>query len=358
MHHYTNIEFADMHKAFGAAYGNANLAQRIYEEQHPQRHIPCHTTFSRLDQRLRDSGQCQARKIDSGRHRTVRTLNFEDEVLQRFENNPRTSTRAVSHTMGTSHMSVWRVLSEYEKHPFHIQKVQTLMPDDYHDRLQFAEWYLHTANNDPDFSRRILWTDEACFSRDGFFNTHNSHIWSDTNPKAVENVRNQWKFSVNIWVGFVDGYLVGPYVFPARLDGHFYGIFLEEMLPELLEDVPINIRRNLIFQHDGAPAHFDLNCRNYLNVHFPNRWIGRAGPIAWPARSPDMTPADFCVWGHIKTIVYETPVDTVEELVARIILAFDDLRDRPQIFRRIRRSIIRRYMLCVNNGGRNFEQFL
>lgn len=84
MHHYTNIEFADMHKAFGAAYGNANLAQRIYEEQHPQRHIPCHTTFSRLDQRLRDSGQCQARKIDSGRHRTVRTLNFEDEVLQRF----------------------------------------------------------------------------------------------------------------------------------------------------------------------------------------------------------------------------------------------------------------------------------
>ena len=36
-----------MHKAFGAA--NANLTQRIYEDQHPQRHTPCHT-FSRLDQ--------------------------------------------------------------------------------------------------------------------------------------------------------------------------------------------------------------------------------------------------------------------------------------------------------------------
>ncbi|KAJ4439433.1 hypothetical protein ANN_07557 [Periplaneta americana] len=129
-------------------------------------------------------------------------------------------------------------------------------------------------------------------------------------------------------------------------------------IPELLEDVPINIRRNTLFQHNGAPAHFGSNCLNYLNVHFPNRRIGRAGPVAWSARSPDMNPVDSCVWGHSKSIVYETPMDTTEELVARIILSFDDLRNRPQIFRKIRRSIKRRYTLCSNSGGRNFEQFL
>ena len=38
------------------------------------------------------------------------------------------------------------------------------------------------------------------------------------------------------------------------------------------------------------------------------RWIGRAGPISWPERSPDMTPLDFYFWGHLKSVVYETTV--------------------------------------------------
>jgi hypothetical protein len=30
-----------------------------------------------------------------------------------------------------------------------------------------------------------------------------------------------------------------------------------------------------------------------LDVKFPGRWIGRGGPIAWPPRSPDLTPLDI-----------------------------------------------------------------
>ncbi|KAJ4448557.1 hypothetical protein ANN_10575 [Periplaneta americana] len=54
---FTNVELADMNMAYGADYSNANEAWRVYVEQHPQRHIPCHATSSRLDQRPRDSGQ-------------------------------------------------------------------------------------------------------------------------------------------------------------------------------------------------------------------------------------------------------------------------------------------------------------
>lgn len=358
MHNFTNIELADMHMAYGAAYGNANEARRIYSVQHPQRHIPCHTSFSRLDQRIRDTGECKVKKRDSGANRTVRNIDFEDHVLQQFENNPKTSTRAIAHAMHTSRTSVWRVLKEFHKHPFHIQKVQSLIPADYPHRVQFAEWYLNKINDEPIFPRSVLWTDEACFTRDGYFNTHNSHIWSEENPHAIQRLHHQWKFSVNIWAGIIDNFVVGPYLLPARLDGHVYRIFLEHTLPELLEDVPLNIRRNIVFQHDGAPAHFGLNCRTYLNAQFPNGWIGRGGPISWPARSPDMTPLDFCIWGHIKSLLYATPVNTEEELVARIILAFDDIRERPQLFQRIRQSITHRYNLCIENGGRNFEQFL
>ncbi|EFN79901.1 hypothetical protein EAI_14953, partial [Harpegnathos saltator] len=44
----------------------------------------------------------------------------------------------------------------------------------------------------------------------------------------------------------------------------------------------------MCFMHDGAPAHFSRIAREYLNNNYINRWIGRGGPIAWPARSPDL----------------------------------------------------------------------
>ena len=46
------------------------------------------------------------------------------------------------------------------------------------------------------------------------------------------------------------------------------------------------------FQHDGAPAHNAQIVSNYLLERFSN-WIGNRGPIAWPPRSPDLTPLDF-----------------------------------------------------------------
>ena len=49
-----------------------------------------------------------------------------------------------------------------------------------------------------------------------------------------------------------------------------------------------------IYQQDGAPPHYALEVRNFLNDNFPGQWIGRGSEtIAWPPRSPDLTPLDF-----------------------------------------------------------------
>lgn len=64
------------------------------------------------------------------------------------------------------------------------------------------------------------------------------------------------------------------------------------------------------FQHDGASTHFARTVQNHLNQQFPAQWIGRGRPIKWPPRSPDLTPLDFFLWGYMKSLVYETPVDT------------------------------------------------
>ena len=78
------------------------------------------------------------------------------------------------------------------------------------------------------------------------------------------------------------------YFLPPRLTGAVYHDFLLNYHPELLQSVDLHTTRiHLWFMHDGAPSHFLLAVREFLNV-FPAHWMGGDGPTAWPARSPDL----------------------------------------------------------------------
>ena len=113
-----------------------------------------------------------------------------------------------------------------------------------------------------------------------------------------------------------------------------YIIFIRDIVPKMLENVPLQVRQRLWFQHDGVPAHTDLDVREYLNEVYPNRWIGRGGPVQRPPRSPDLTPMDFFIWGKMKSLVYETPIETPEELVARVAEAAAIIRETQSFARR------------------------
>ncbi|KAG6463793.1 hypothetical protein O3G_MSEX014077, partial [Manduca sexta] len=65
----------------------------------------------------------------------------------------------------------------------------------------------------------------------------------------------------------------------------------------ILEDMPLNLIREMWYQHYGCPAHYGRSVRVWLVNSFPNKWIVRGGPVPWSARSPDLTPMDFYVWG-------------------------------------------------------------
>ena len=105
---------------------------------------------------------------------------------------------------------------------------------------------------------------------------------------------------------------------------------------DVLEDVLANVRRNMWFQHDGAPTHFGQDVRNYLDGSFPNRWIGRGGPVHWPARSLDLSCLDFFLWGALKTTVYQDPVISEMELVAKLSCAVAKIKETPDMFNRVR----------------------
>jgi len=114
----------------------------------------------------------------------------------------------------------------------------------------------------------------------------------------------------------------------------------------------------MYFQHDGAPPHYTRHVREYLNESFPNHWLGHGGPVAWPQRSPDLTPLDYYVWGHMKTLVYETKVDSRAALRHHISAAAEHIRNHPNNIASATKSLLMHAENCTATGGGHFEQSL
>jgi len=76
-------------------------------------------------------------------------------------------------------------------------------------------------------------------------------------------------------MGMVDNIIIGPHFFPEHINitVEVYSEFLEETLPNLLDDIPLNIWPNIIYQQDGHPAHTSVLARAILNRRFTHRWI-------------------------------------------------------------------------------------
>ncbi|CAJ0934947.1 unnamed protein product [Ranitomeya imitator] len=73
--------------------------------------------------------------------------------------------------------------------------------------------------------------------------------------------------------------------------------------------------------HNVVVYHLGCQVRAFLHEQFPGTWIGRHGPVEWPPRSPDPTPLDFYLWGHLKAIVYAVKIRDAQHLKQRILEA-------------------------------------
>ena len=71
--------------------------------------------------------------------------------------------------------------------------------------------------------------------------------------------------------------------------------------------------------------------------------------MAWPPRSPDLTPLDFFLLGHTKALIYMLPVDSEEALTAHVIKAAATIRQQPGIFECTHQSLLRHFG-CVSKS--------
>jgi hypothetical protein len=72
------------------------------------------------------------------------------------------------------------------------------MLHDYHHCLQYCKWLLQEHECDPCFLEHILWLDEAAFTLEGVFNSHNSHLWAQHNPHVTREWGHQVRWSINV----------------------------------------------------------------------------------------------------------------------------------------------------------------
>lgn len=331
---------------------NAVIAEREYAIRYPDRRHYTRKVFRRMARRFRQTGSVRPIPVTI-RRRRIRNEDNIINVLAYVEAEPHLSIREISTDLGVSVASVFRILRDFKLHPYHLVLHQALSDTDFDRRLDYCYWLRDMCNENLRFLSQVLWTDEATFTNCGRVNLHNMHYWSQTNPHWMREVDHQNRWSVNVWCGILGDRIIGPFVFDGHLNGESYLNFLENDLPNLLEDIPLDVRASMWYQHDGCPSHYSQRVRDFLNIIYPNRWIGRGSLFPWPPRSPDLTVLDFYLWGRIKDIVYKTRPTTREDMIDRIEIAINSI-PQAEIETAVSSSR-RRIDSCILQNGRQFE---
>jgi hypothetical protein len=337
---------------YGRHNGSVKQAVAAYAAAFPNRRHPSRSGLRGIVNRLRETGTFHHRRR-SGRPRSASNEELETFVLAAVEANPFVSTYAVASDFGISQTTVRRILKRHRHRPYKPHLLHGLLPRDHAPREQFCHWALEQIDHIPDFLQWIFACDESTFHRDGTVNRHNCHYWSRHNPRWIRQHHFQYNFKTNVWCGFFRDRIIGPVFFEENVTGESYITLLRTKVTEALEDLTGNERRRVWFLHDGAGPHYAVAVREELHAMFRNQWIGRGGPVHWPARSPDLTPLDFSLWGYIKEQVYAHPIATPQELRWRIQVAVAGIT--PGMIAAIRDTWSHRLEVCTIVRGGHIE---
>ncbi|GBM70231.1 hypothetical protein AVEN_147154-1 [Araneus ventricosus] len=97
------------------------------------------------------------------------------------------------------------------------------------------------------------------------------------------------------------------------------------------------------------PRHYGSTVREFLDTTFPQRWLGRGAVMAWPPRSPDITPLDFYLWGYVKQHVYIERINDINHLKQRITDVIHSVT--PDVLSRVWEELDYRSDVCRATNG-------
>lgn len=288
----------------------------------PRARVPTKHAIRTWVENFEQTGSVKKRK-SSGRPRSARTPENVEAVQTAMTRSPHRSVRKVAAAVGVSRRSVQRILHELKFHPYKLQLVQELKPNDHLVRRQFCETVMNKINENADFIENLWMSDEAHFHLNGYVNKQNCRYWAQENP-AVLHQRPLHSPKVTVWCAVSARGVIGPYFFEddqrntVTVTSERYVTMLETFMAARIHTVPGIDIENTWFQQDGATAHTARVSMAAVRRLFGNHVISRNGDIVWPPRSPDLSVCDFYLWGYLKSVVYNTRPTTLPALKTRI----------------------------------------
>lgn len=149
--------------------------------------------------------------------------------------------------------------------------------------------------------------------------------------------------------------IIGPFIYEGTLTGQRYLEMLQnQIIPSIRQLVPENQFHQVWFQQDGCPAHNFREVNILLAETFGDKVIANSSAVPWPARSPDITPLDFYLWGYVKNEVYEfNPPANKNELEQRVLNILSNINRNT--LQRVTKTVLKKCQQCINKNGRHFE---
>lgn len=188
---------------------------RLFHQRFPHRPIPSPIGISKMIQKIRATG-CVTNRPKSGRPRSATDEQNEVMVLGSVVMKRQQSIREVANETGNSMTSVWRILRRYEFHPYGVKLTQELKESDYEKRLDFCE-LMDTRIRDPDFLKKVCFSDESTFHLNGYVNRHNCRYWCEENPNEHRDAHTQRPQKLNVWAGILVNEIIGPFFIAMRV---------------------------------------------------------------------------------------------------------------------------------------------
>ena len=102
-----------------------------------------------------------------------------------IQNEPNQSIPRRSQELGIAQTVLWSMQKDLGLHAFKIKLTQELTPLDHLKRRNFSNWALSKIEENEEFHRKIISSDEAHFWLNGFVNKQNMRYWSATNPNVL-----------------------------------------------------------------------------------------------------------------------------------------------------------------------------
>lgn len=300
-------------RCYYANNNSATAAIRQYKRENQLIKDPCSpSTVTRMVKKFERSYSLHNEKHGRNSLQNERSHDVAEIITRKAG---RISIRQVSNESNIPCTSVYRVMKgQLSLKPFKYKMLQALEDHDFEQRIEFGNWYYRNEAIIPN----VLWSDEAYLHLDGGLSRYHCQIWSQNNPRQFMT-KHLHPLKVCVWIGFTSTFCLQPYFFEGTITAHSYLRMLQNhVCPRLKRICKLT---SIIFQQDGAPAHFGQVVRSYLEEIFgADRIISRGCQIPWPPRSPDLTPVDYWFWGTLKArIFHRNPPTTIQELKGRVI---------------------------------------